>query len=273
MIILRELTGGVYSGEPKTITDLGNGQKRAVDTQVYDTYEIERIARSASNWRASGATRSTSMEKRNVMKTGALWHEVVEELHEREYKDVRSSTCWPDAGGMAAGGVAPKQFNVIVTDDVRDMLSDVAAMLSQVRWQLAVGIAGRARCEDQAAQGHVRAGARLGARHRRQGHGESDCDARIVRHGDALFVQHGQEADQLDAAIAAALARAGVLPTSSRKAAKIVSTGNDGRGDCRRVETLSGLTGIGVAAAHCAGTSRRTHSCTTTTMTTLLRRG
>ena len=59
IIILRELTGGVYFGEPKTITDLGNGQKRAVDTQVYDTYEIERIARVAFELaRASGATRS-----------------------------------------------------------------------------------------------------------------------------------------------------------------------------------------------------------------------
>ena len=58
ILIVRELTGGVYFGEPKTITDLGNGQKRGIDTQVYDTYEIERIAASPSSWRASAATRS-----------------------------------------------------------------------------------------------------------------------------------------------------------------------------------------------------------------------
>ena len=58
IIILRELTGGVYFGEPKTITDLGNGQKRAIDTQVYDTYKIERIARVGSSLPASGATKS-----------------------------------------------------------------------------------------------------------------------------------------------------------------------------------------------------------------------
>ena len=59
IIILRELTGGVYFGEPKTITDLGNGQKRAIDTQVYDTYEIERIARVAFELaQASAATKS-----------------------------------------------------------------------------------------------------------------------------------------------------------------------------------------------------------------------
>jgi 3-isopropylmalate dehydrogenase len=96
IIILRELTGGVYFGEPKTITDLGNGQKRAVDTQVYDTYEIERIARVGFELARKRRNKVTSMEKRNVMKTGVLWHEVVEDqVHKREYKDVSSSTCWP----------------------------------------------------------------------------------------------------------------------------------------------------------------------------------
>ena len=77
IIILRELTGGVYFGEPKTITDLGNGQKRAVDTQVYDTYEIERISRVAFELARKRRNKVTSMEKRNVMKTGVLWNEVV----------------------------------------------------------------------------------------------------------------------------------------------------------------------------------------------------
>src|SRR6202795_4057236 len=88
IIILRELTGGVYFGEPKTITDLGNGQKRAVDTQVYDTYEIERIARVGFELARKRRNKVTSMEKRNVMKTGVLWNEVVSALHAREFKDV-----------------------------------------------------------------------------------------------------------------------------------------------------------------------------------------
>ena len=67
IMIVRELTGGVYFGEPKTITDLGNGQKRAVDTQVYDTYEIERIARVAFDLARKRRNKLTSMEKRNVM--------------------------------------------------------------------------------------------------------------------------------------------------------------------------------------------------------------
>src|SRR5205085_2090228 len=72
IMILRELTGGVYFGEPKTITDLGNGQKRAIDTQVYDTYEIERISRVAFELARKRRNKVTSMEKRNVMKTGLL---------------------------------------------------------------------------------------------------------------------------------------------------------------------------------------------------------
>ncbi|HEY7242294.1 MAG TPA: 3-isopropylmalate dehydrogenase [Xanthobacteraceae bacterium] len=130
IIIVRELTGGVYFGEPKTITDLGNGQKRAIDTQVYDTYEIERIARVAFELARKRRNKVTSMEKRNVMKTGVLWHEVVAALHEREFRDVVLEHQLADAGGMQLVRW-PKQFDVIVTDNLfGDMLSDVAAMLT-----------------------------------------------------------------------------------------------------------------------------------------------
>ena len=96
IIILRELTGGVYFGEPKTITDLGNGQKRAIDTQVYDTYEIDRIARVGFELARKRRNKVTSMEKRNVMKTGVLWHEVVDDgAHARLTKTSSSNTCWP----------------------------------------------------------------------------------------------------------------------------------------------------------------------------------
>jgi 3-isopropylmalate dehydrogenase len=130
IVILRELTGGVYFGEPKTITDLGNGQKRAVDTQVYDTYEIERIARVGFELAKKRRNKLTSMEKRNVMKTGVLWHEVVNQVHEREFKDVKLDHVLADAGGMQLVRW-PKQFDVIVCDNLfGDMLSDIAAMLT-----------------------------------------------------------------------------------------------------------------------------------------------
>ena len=130
IMIVRELTGGVYFGEPKTITDLGNGQKRAVDTQVYDTHEIERIARVAFDLAKKRRNKLTSMEKRNVMKSGVLWNEVVTQVHAREYRDVELEHQLADSGGMNLVK-APKQFDVIVTDNLfGDMLSDIAAMLT-----------------------------------------------------------------------------------------------------------------------------------------------
>src|SRR6478672_154032 len=130
IMILRELTCGVYFGEPKTITDLGNGQKRAVDTQVYDTYEIERIARVAFELARKRRNKVTSMEKRNVMKTGVLWNEVVGQVHAREFPDVQLEHVLADSGGMQLVR-SPKQFDVIVTDNLfGDMLSDIAAMLT-----------------------------------------------------------------------------------------------------------------------------------------------
>lgn len=130
ILIVRELTGGVYFGEPKTITDLGNGQKRAIDTQVYDTFEIERISGVAFEMARTRNNRVCSMEKRNVMKSGVLWNEVVSATHKEKYADVELEHMLADAGGMQLVRW-PKQFDVIVTDNLfGDMLSDVAAMLT-----------------------------------------------------------------------------------------------------------------------------------------------
>ncbi|WP_102961257.1 3-isopropylmalate dehydrogenase [Mangrovicella endophytica] len=130
ILIVRELTGGVYFGEPKEIIDLGNGQKRAIDTQVYETYEIERIARVAFELARTRKGKVTSMEKRNVMKSGLYWNEVVTRVHAQEYGDVALEHMLADAGGMQLVRW-PKQFDVIVTDNLfGDMLSDIAAMLT-----------------------------------------------------------------------------------------------------------------------------------------------
>jgi 3-isopropylmalate dehydrogenase len=130
ILIVRELTGGVYFGEPKEIIDLGNGQKRGIDTQVYDTYEIERISGVAFELARTRRNKVTSMEKRNVMKSGVLWNEVVTATHNAGYQDVELEHMLADAGGMQLVRW-PKQFDVIVTDNLfGDMLSDVAAMLT-----------------------------------------------------------------------------------------------------------------------------------------------
>jgi 3-isopropylmalate dehydrogenase len=130
IMIVRELTGGVYFGEPKEITDLGNGQKRAVDTQVYETYEIERIAAVAFELARKRGNKVTSSEKHNVMKSGVLWKEVVTDVHNKSYPDVKLEHMLADALGMQLVRW-PKQFDVIVTDNLfGDLLSDVASMLT-----------------------------------------------------------------------------------------------------------------------------------------------
>jgi 3-isopropylmalate dehydrogenase len=130
ILIVRELTGGVYFGEPKTITDLGNGQKRAIDTQVYDTFEIERIASAAFDLARTRKKKVASADKRNVMKTGVLWNEVVTRIHQQSYSDVALEHVLADNCGMQLVRW-PKQYDVIVTDNLfGDVLSDVAAMLT-----------------------------------------------------------------------------------------------------------------------------------------------
>ena len=129
ILIVRELTGGVYFGEPKTITDLGNGQKRAVDTQVYETYEIDRIVRVAFDLARTRRKLVHSADKKNVMKSGVLWDEVAHAVA-KDYADVRFEHILADNAAMQLVR-NPKQFDVMVTDNLfGDVLSDAAAMLT-----------------------------------------------------------------------------------------------------------------------------------------------
>ena len=128
IMIVRELTGGVYFGEPKEIVTLENGEKRAVDTQVYSTHEIERIARVAFDLARKRSNKVHSAEKRNVMKTGVLWNEVVTATHKAYAPDVELNHILADNCAMQLVR-RPKQFDVIVTDNLfGDVLSDEAAM-------------------------------------------------------------------------------------------------------------------------------------------------
>jgi 3-isopropylmalate dehydrogenase len=130
IMIVRELTGGVYFGEPKEIIDLGNGQKRGIDTQVYDTYEIERIGRVAFELARKRKNKVLSSEKANVMHTGVLWREEATKLHKEKYSDVKLEHMYADALAMQLLR-APKEFDVIVTDNLfGDILSDEASMLT-----------------------------------------------------------------------------------------------------------------------------------------------
>jgi 3-isopropylmalate dehydrogenase len=130
ILIVRELTGGVYFGEPKQTTTLPDGQKRAVDTQVYTTGEIARIARVAFELARLRGKRVASAEKSNVMVTGVLWREVVTEVHAKEFSDIELSHVLADNCAMQLVR-NPKQYDVIVTDNLfGDVLSDEAAQLT-----------------------------------------------------------------------------------------------------------------------------------------------
>ena len=130
ILIVRELTGGVYFGEPKETTNLPDGQKRAVDTQVYTTHEIERIARVAFELAGLRSKRVASAEKSNVMVTGALWREVVSIIHKNEFPDIELTHVLADNCAMQLVR-NPKQYDVIVTDNLfGDVLSDEAAQLT-----------------------------------------------------------------------------------------------------------------------------------------------
>ncbi|MEM6942757.1 MAG: 3-isopropylmalate dehydrogenase [Pseudomonadota bacterium] len=130
IMIVRELTSGVYFGEPRGITTLNDGSRVGINTHRYTTEEIRRVARSAFELARKRDNRVCSMEKMNVMEAGILWREEVEWVHANEYPDVQLSHMLADAGAMQLVR-QPKQFDVIVTDNLfGDMLSDAAAMLT-----------------------------------------------------------------------------------------------------------------------------------------------
>ncbi len=130
ILIVRELTGGVYFGEPRGIEDLGNGKRRGYNTQSYNTDEITRIGRVAFDLARKRGNKVTSCEKANVMESGKLWREDMTALHAAEFKDVTLEHMYADNCAMQLLR-NPSQFDVIVTDNLfGDILSDEAAMLT-----------------------------------------------------------------------------------------------------------------------------------------------
>jgi 3-isopropylmalate dehydrogenase len=146
IMIVRELCGGVYFGQPRGIETLPDGQRRGFDTQVYTTSEIERIARVAFELARSRDNRVTSAEKSNVMESGLFWREVVTDIHARDYADVKLEHMLADNCSMQLVR-NPKQFDVILTDNLfGDLLSDQASMATGSIGLLpsaALGVAGK----------------------------------------------------------------------------------------------------------------------------------
>jgi 3-isopropylmalate dehydrogenase len=128
IMIVRELTGGIYFGEPRGIETLPDGQRRGINTQVYTTNEIRRVASVGFELARKRSNKLCSAEKANVMEAGVLWREEVTRLHKEEYADVELTHMYADNAAMQLVR-NPKQFDVIVTDNLfGDILSDEASM-------------------------------------------------------------------------------------------------------------------------------------------------
>jgi len=129
LLIVRELTGGIYFGEPRGIRELENGEREGFNTYVYRESEIERIARLAFELARKRGSRVCSVDKANVLEVTMLWREVVERIA-GDYPDVELSHLYIDNAAMQLVR-APKQFDVMVTGNIfGDILSDTAAMLT-----------------------------------------------------------------------------------------------------------------------------------------------
>ena len=130
ILIVRELTGGVYFGEPRGIENLGDGNKKGFNTQVYTSYEIVRVARVAFELAKKRKKTVTSVEKSNVMESGKLWKEEVTKLGKKDYPEIDLNHMYADNCAMQLIR-QPKQFDIILTDNLfGDILSDAAAMLT-----------------------------------------------------------------------------------------------------------------------------------------------
>ena len=130
ILILRELTGGIYFGEPRGVEDLGDGERRGVNTEVYTTSEVERVGRVAFELAEKRKGFVHSVEKANVMESGQMWREDMQALRDREFPGIPIHHMYADNAAMQLVR-RPKQFDVLVTSNLfGDILSDVAAMLT-----------------------------------------------------------------------------------------------------------------------------------------------
>jgi len=130
LMIVRELTGGIYFGEPRGVETLPDGSRRGINTEVYTEAEIERVVRTAFDLARKRNRRVCEVDKANVMESGGLWREVAQRVRDADYPDVELSFMYADNCAMQLVR-NPKQFDVIVTSNLfGDLLSDCAAMLT-----------------------------------------------------------------------------------------------------------------------------------------------
>ena len=239
ILIVRELTGGVYFGEPKEIVTLEDGSQRAVDTQLYTTAEIERIARVAFDLAGKRSGKVASAEKSNVMKSGVLWRQVVTRIHKAEFPNIALEHVLADNCAMQLVRF-PKQYDVIVTDNLfGDVLSDVAAMLTGSLGMLPSASLG---AEDpQTKKRKALYEPVHGSAPDIAGRGLANPLAMIGSFGMALRYSFnlGEEADLLEKATTAVLASGTRTKDIAGPGANAVGTGEMGAAILRELEKLS----------------------------------
>ena len=214
-------------------------EMRSIDTQVYDTYEIERISRIAFELARKRRNKVTSMEKNNVMKSGVLWKEVVQQTHDREFKDVQLEHQLADSGGMQLVR-NPKQFDVVVTDNLfGDMLSDVAAMLTGSLGMLPSASLGEVDAKTKRRK--VMYEPVHGSAPDIAGKGIANPIAMIASFGMALRYSFdmGKEADMIDKAITAALDKGLRTADIKSEGTTAVSTSQMGDAILAELEAMS----------------------------------
>jgi len=227
ILIVRELTGGVYFGQPKEIVTLQNGEKRAVDTQLYHAHEVDRLARVAFDLARTRRNLVHSSDKKNVMVTGVLWDEVVRKVHDQDYPDVELQHILADNCAMQLVR-NPKQFDVIATDNLfGDILSDVAAMLTGSLGMLPSASIG---AQDEKGKRRALYEPVHGSAPDIAGQNKANPISMIASLGMMLRYSFdmGEWADKLDTAIANALAQGVATADIATEGAKIVATGELG---------------------------------------------
>ena len=188
LMIVRELTGGIYFGDPRGIETMPDGTRRGINTEVYTEAEIERVVRVGFDLARKRQRRLTEVDKANVMELGVLWREVARRVH-ADYPDVELSFMYADNCAMQLVR-QPKQFDVIVTSNLfGDLLSDCAAMLTGSLGMLPSASLGAPDATGQP-QGALRAGARQRAGYRRQGRRQPARLHAVLRDDAALLVRH-----------------------------------------------------------------------------------
>ena len=190
ILILRELTGGTYFGEPKEIVTLEDGGKRAVDTTVYTTREIERIVKVGCDLARKRSGKLHMAAKWNVMKSGVLWRDVTVATHREYAPDVGLELILADNCAMQLIR-NPKQFDVIVTDNLfGDVLSDEAAMMTGSLGMLPSASLGAPDPKTGRSKALYEPVHGFRSRYRRPRPRQPDCDDCELRDGPSLFLRH-----------------------------------------------------------------------------------